>query len=62
MRQEVSMPPEWVSLLMDKNIKVTYMDLQEMTCGQVYDLLELQSCFALRSDIIADVEKNRPKN
>lgn len=56
------MPPEWVSLLMDKNIKVTYMDLQEMTCGQVYDLLELQSCFALRSDIIADVEKNRPKN
>lgn len=62
MRQEVSMPPEWVSLLMDKNIKVTYMDLQEMTCGQVYDLLELQSCFALRSDIIADAEKNIPKN
>lgn len=59
MLKEFSMPQEWLSLLMDKNINITYPQLQEMSCGEVYDLLEVQSCLSLRADIIADVEKNQ---
>jgi hypothetical protein len=57
MKKEISLPPEWVSLLMDKNSKVSYFELQEMSCGEVYDLLEVQSAMALRSDMVAEIQR-----
>lgn len=58
MVEELSMPVEWAYLLMDKNPLTTYAELKEMSCGEVLDLLEIQSCRTLQSDIIADVQRN----
>lgn len=55
------MPPEWLSLLMVKNPLTTYQELKEMTCGEVYDLLEVQACRTLQADVIVDIQNNMDK-
>lgn len=58
MNKEVSLPIEWINLLLDENPLVTYQELTSMSCGEVYDLLEIQSCRNLRAEMVDDIQKN----
>lgn len=55
------MPIEWLHILSAERPLATYQELKEMSCGDVYNLLEIQSGLKLRDAIADDIEKNRPK-
>lgn len=53
------MPHEWLQILSVKKPMVTYKDLLEMTCSQVYDVLELQDSLDLYRDVAEYIKEQK---
>ncbi|AIW02788.1 hypothetical protein ACT414_19055 (plasmid) [Acinetobacter baumannii] len=55
------MPHEWLQILSAKKPLVTYMELRNMTCSEVYDILELQDSLDLYRDVAEYIQEQNKK-
>lgn len=56
-----SLPFEWLHILADEKPLATYAELKEMSCSEVYDLLETQNALTLHREVRDYITENRGK-